>query len=85
MTRNGFLLLLLITVGAIALGDAIAGRYTGPGLSRILLVAAITAAIVFPVARLAERFGLIKGSFHFSRADAPPDRDERELRCGEQK
>ncbi len=85
MTRDGFILLLILTVGAIALGDAIAGRYSDPGLARSLLVGAITAAIVFPVARLAERFGLIKGSFHFSKADAPPDRDERELRCGEQK
>ncbi|MFP5406189.1 MAG: hypothetical protein ACLGHY_07555, partial [Gammaproteobacteria bacterium] len=74
MSRNGFILMLIVTVIAIALGDAIAGHYTEPGLLRILLVGAIAGAIVFPVARLAERFGLIKGSFAFSKAGAPRDR-----------
>lgn len=85
MTRNTFILMLIITIAAITLGDAIAGRYTDPGLARILLVGAITAAIVFPIAKLGERLGLISGTFHFYKDGAPPDRDDKDLRGGEHK
>ena len=87
MSRNGFILLLVVTVVAIALGDAIAKRYTDPGAVRILLVAGITAVIVFPLARLAERFGWIKGSFDFSKIGAASTNDalqDRNTRGGEE-
>jgi hypothetical protein len=85
MRRNTFILMLLITIGAITVGDAIAARYTDPGLARILLVGAITAAIVFPIGKLGEYLGLIRGEFHFSKAGAPPDRDDEDQRVGENK
>ena len=86
MTRNGFILMLLVTVGAIILGDAIATRYTDEGIGRTLLVAAIAAAIVYPAALLAVRYGQIsKDKFDFSKLGAPRDGEGRKDRGGDQK
>ncbi|MFA7666532.1 MAG: hypothetical protein WCY32_10480 [Burkholderiaceae bacterium] len=85
MTRNGFIVLMLVTVGAIMLGDAVAVRYTDEGIGRTLLVAAIAAGIVFPAALVAARFGLIKGTFDFSKLGAPRDGKGRDDRGGDHK
>lgn len=67
MTRNAFIVLLLLTVGAIALGAQIAERYAAPGIGRTLIVAAFTALVVFPAAKFAERRGWIRGGLDFSK------------------
>ena len=86
MTRNGFILMMLVTVGAISVGDAIAAHYTDEGIGRTLLVAAIAAAIVFPAAFVAVRFGLIsKEKLDFSKLGAPRDGEGRDNRGGDQK
>ena len=86
MTRNGFILLMLVTVGAIFVGDVIATRYTEEGIGRTLLVAAIAAAIVYPAALMAVRFGLIrKDKLDFSKLGAPRDGEGRKDRGGDQK
>ena len=63
MTRNGFILLMLATVGGIFIGATIAEHFTDEGIGRTLLVGAIAAAILFPVSKLAEKIGWIKGKF----------------------
>ena len=86
MTRNGFILLMLVTVGAIFVGDVVATRYTDEGIGRTLLVAAIAAAIVYPAALVAVRFGLIsKDKLDFSKLGAPRDGEGRNDRGGDQK
>ncbi|HRA79466.1 MAG TPA: hypothetical protein PK956_11715 [Burkholderiaceae bacterium] len=67
MTRNGFVVLLLLTVAAIGVGAQIAERYADPGLGRTLIVAVFTALVVFPAARFAERRGWIRGELDFSK------------------
>jgi len=67
MTRNGFVFLLLLTIGAIALGAQVAERFAEPGLGRTLIVASFTALVVFPAARFAERRGWIRGGLDFSK------------------
>lgn len=84
MSRNGFILMMIATVVAIAIGATIAERYTGPGWNRTLMVGAIAAAIVFPIAMLAERLGWIKGKFDPSKLGTPNDGDGRDLRGGDQ-
>ena len=81
MTRNGFVVMLLLTVGAIALGAQVAERYADPGLGRTLIVAPFTALVVFPAAKLAERRGWIKGELDFSKlgrrgSGAPDERGD---------
>jgi hypothetical protein len=84
MSRNGFILMMIATVVAIAIGAMIAERYTGPGWSRTLMVGGIAAVIVFPIAMLAERLGWIKGKFDPSKLGTPTDGDGRDLRGGDQ-
>ena len=84
MTRNGFILLMLVTVGAIFVGNEVAERYTDEGFGRTLMVGAITAVILFPAAWLAEKFGLIKGKFDPSKLGAPRDGEGRDARGGDQ-
>lgn len=67
MTRNAFVLLLVLTVGAIAVGARIAEHYAAPGLGRTLIVAAFTALVVFPAAKFAERRGWIRGGLDLSK------------------
>jgi hypothetical protein len=81
MTRNGFIVMLLLTVGAIALGAQVAERYADPGLGRTLIVALFTALVVFPAAKLGERRGWIKGELDFSKlgrrgSGAPDERGD---------
>jgi hypothetical protein len=85
MTRNGFIVLMIVTVVAIAIGALIAERYTDEGFGRTLMVGAIAAAIVFPVSWLAERFGLIKGKLDMSKLGAPADGASRNERGGDPK
>jgi hypothetical protein len=67
VTRNAFIVMLLLTIGAIAVGAQIAERYAAPGLSRTLIVALFTALVVFPAAKFAEHRGWIKGELDFSK------------------
>jgi hypothetical protein len=55
-----FLFLLLVTVGAIWVGDTLAEGFSPPGLQRTFAVLVIAAAIVAPVAWLLERLGFIR-------------------------
>ncbi|HMN66839.1 MAG: hypothetical protein KF786_07445 [Burkholderiaceae bacterium] len=67
MTRNGFVVLLLLTVAAIGVGALVAERYAEPGLGRTLIVAVFAALVVFPAAKFAERRGWIRGELDFSK------------------
>lgn len=67
MNRNGFVLLLLLTVAAIGVGAALAERYAEPGLGRTLVVAIFAALVMFPAAKFAERRGWIKGELDFTK------------------
>ncbi|MGD9944669.1 MAG: hypothetical protein AB7L76_25420 [Burkholderiaceae bacterium] len=67
MTRNVFIALLVITLVVVTLAIEIAERYTEPGLGRTLMVAGITAAIMFPIGWIGERMGYIKGKFEFGK------------------
>ena len=60
MSPRVFLFLLLVTVGAIWVGDLVATEYAAPGLERTFAVLVVAAAIVAPVAWLLERFGYIR-------------------------
>jgi hypothetical protein len=55
-----FLFLLLVTVGAIWVGDVVARQYAAPGMERTFAVLLVAAAIVAPVAWLLERLGHIR-------------------------
>ncbi len=70
MSRNAFIVLLLLTVGAIGAGAMIAERYAEPGLGRTLIVAIFTALVVFPAAKFAEHRGWIRGELDFSKLGA---------------
>ncbi|MBN9429278.1 MAG: hypothetical protein J0H09_22510 [Burkholderiales bacterium] len=67
MTRNVFIVLLVIAILAVTLAINIAERYTAPGLGRTLMVAGITAAIMFPAGWIGERLGFIKGKFEYGK------------------
>jgi hypothetical protein len=84
MTRNGFILLMLATVAAIFIGAEIAEHYTDEGFGRTLMVGAIAAAIVYPISKLAEKIGWIKGNFEPYKRPAALDDESRESRAGDQ-
>jgi hypothetical protein len=63
MTVRAFIILLGVTVVAIAIGDHFAERYTAPGLERSFGVLVIAAAIVAPVAWLLGKIGWISGRY----------------------
>jgi hypothetical protein len=62
MTAKGFIVLLGLTVLTVVLAGLLAERYAEAGMQRTLLVAVITAAVVFPAAWFAERRGWIRGA-----------------------
>jgi len=70
MTSRGFLFLLVVTVAAITVASQIAERFTAPGLERTLAVAVLTALVLMPAARWAERRGWIKGELQLGRSRA---------------
>ena len=63
MTVRAFIVLLGVTVIAIAIGDHFAERYTAPGLERSFGVLTVAAAIVAPVAWLLGKIGWISGRY----------------------
>ena len=63
MTVRAFIVLLVVTVIAIAIGDHFAERYTAPGLERSFGVLMIAAAIVAPIAWLLGKIGWISGRY----------------------
>jgi len=67
VSRNGFVVLLLLTVAAIGIGASIAERFAEPGIGRTLIVAIFAALTVFPAAKFAEHRGWIKGELDFSK------------------
>jgi hypothetical protein len=69
MTVRAFIVLLVVTVIAIAIGDHFAQGFAPPGLERTVSVLAIAAAIVAPVAWLLGRLGWISGRLEFGRKD----------------
>jgi hypothetical protein len=80
MTVRGFIVLLLVTVFAIALGDSFARTFAAPGLERTAAVLVVAAAIVAPAAWLLEKLGWIRpGAVDLagrrSATDAPRRRD----------
>ena len=62
MTLKGFLFLLGITISTVMVAGLIAEAYAQPGLQRTLFVAGITALVVFPAGKFAERRGWVKGN-----------------------
>ena len=74
MNSRGFAFLLVVTVAAVVIAGLLVEGHTAPGLERTLWVALLTAAVVFPAARWAERRGWIRGGVQIGRrpANAPP-------------
>ncbi len=60
MSPRVFIFLLLVTAGAIWVGDLVAQQYAAPGMERTFGVLLVAAAIVGPVAWLLERLGYIR-------------------------
>ena len=67
MTVRAFIVLMLWTVVAVAVGDHFARDFAAPGLERTFAVLVITALLVAPVAWLLERMGWIRGRFEWGR------------------
>lgn len=80
MTSRTFIFLLIVTVVAVTIGEKIASTYVPRGIERTIAVAVITALIVFPVARLAEKRGWIKGAFNFGRRTEVDDKSNTDKR-----
>jgi hypothetical protein len=68
MTVPGFIFLLIAAVAGITVGAHFAESWAAPGLERTFAVALITAAIMFPAAKLAEWFGWIRGGLNMGGA-----------------
>jgi hypothetical protein len=77
MTVRAFIVLLLVTVIAIAIGDHYAQEWTAPGLERSFAVLVIASVIVAPAAWLLGRIGWISGRLDLSRrrSDRPSSND----------
>jgi hypothetical protein len=74
MSSRVFVLLLLVTAGAIWIGDVVADDFAAPGMERTFAVLVVAAAIVAPVAWLLERFGYIRrGNVELGRKRAAND------------
>jgi uncharacterized integral membrane protein len=71
MTRFGFIFLLIVTVLAIFGAAQVAERYAAPGMERTLIVAFITACVVFPAGLFAEKMGWVKGQFDITKLRSP--------------
>jgi hypothetical protein len=69
MTLKGFLFLLGVSVATVMAAGWLAQVHTAPGLERTIVVAIITACVVFPAAGWAERRGWIEGSLKFDDLD----------------
>ncbi len=80
MSPRVFLFLLLVTAGAIWIGDLVAQQYAAPGMERTFGVLLVATAIVGPVAWLLERLGYIrKGKVELGRRrDASRSNDQRD-------
>jgi hypothetical protein len=76
MTRFGFIFLLIITVITIYLAALVAERFAAPGIERTLIVAFITACVVFPAGMLAEKLGWVRGHLDLSSLKSPIKRTE---------
>ncbi|MFT4101617.1 MAG: hypothetical protein QM674_11380 [Burkholderiaceae bacterium] len=62
MTAKGFIFLMLVTIGTVMVAGTVAESFTSEGFERTIVVAVLTALVVFPAARWAERKGWVKGS-----------------------
>ena len=72
MSPRVFIFLLLVTAGAIWIGDVLARQYAAPGMERTFAVLLVAAAIVGPAAWLLERLGYIrKGRVELGRRRDP--------------
>ncbi len=67
MTLKGFLFLLALTIFTVIVAGLLAERFAAPGLERTLVVAGITALVVFPAGRWAERRGWVKGNLEVAK------------------
>ena len=74
MKAIAFVVLMFITVGAVAGAAWIGERWFAPGLERGIVMAVIAGFVVFPIARWFESRGWISGSWRLSKdpADNPP-------------
>jgi hypothetical protein len=63
MTLRAFLVLMIVTMFAIAVGDHFAREFSAPGMERTFSVLVIAGLIVAPAAWLLGRLGWIKGRF----------------------
>ena len=61
MTLKGFIFLLAVTIVTVIVAGLLAERFAAPGFERTLVVAAVTALVVFPAGRFAERRGWVGG------------------------
>lgn len=77
MTVRAFIVLLIVTVLAIALADRIARDFSAPGLERTFTVLVIAAACVAPVAWLLGRIGWISGRLELGARRKTPSQPPR--------
>jgi hypothetical protein len=60
---KAFLILMVVTVVTVVLAAKLAERWFAPGFERGIVIAVIAALVVFPLTRLFERLGWVKGSW----------------------
>ena len=63
MKVKAFLILMVVTVVTVVLAAKLAERWFAPGFERGIVIAVIAALVVFPLTRLFERLGWVKGSW----------------------
>jgi len=69
MTVPGFLLLLAAAVLGLTVGAHFAEGFAPPGLQRTFAVGLVTAAVLFPAARLGGWLGWIRGGLNMGADD----------------
>jgi hypothetical protein len=70
MTVAGFILLLVAAIVGLTVGAHFAESFAPAGIERTFAVAIITAAVLFPAARLAGWLGWIRGGLNTGADDA---------------
>jgi hypothetical protein len=63
VTLKAFLFLFVVTIAAVVASATIAERLVDPGFERGIVIAVLSALVVFPAARWAEYRGWIKGAW----------------------
>lgn len=70
MKAAAFVVLLIVTVGAVVGAAQIAERYFAPGFERGIVIAVLAGLVVFPLSRWFESRGWVKGSWSVTKEAA---------------